>query len=125
MYSDHPSIQGAWTPFTNADPAINLAQLPDVSTVASLGSAENMLGFQTKYFRLFLDISGKNQAVKELNHIIISKCLEFYLSIYYLIWESLVSGCHDLASKPLDQSRQMTPWWKEGVIAVARDWVQS
>ena len=76
MYSDHPSIQGAWTPFTNADPAINLAQLPDVSTVASLGSAanmglENMLGFQTKYFRLFLDFSGKNQAEKELNQIMI------------------------------------------------------
>merc|ERR1712029_73103 len=28
-YSDHPSIQGPWNPFTNMDPATNLADLPD------------------------------------------------------------------------------------------------
>ena len=30
-HSDYPSIQGAWTPFTNMDPAMNLADMPDVS----------------------------------------------------------------------------------------------
>lgn len=28
-HSDYPSIQGAWTPFTNMDPAMNLADMPD------------------------------------------------------------------------------------------------
>ncbi|XP_045781535.1 39S ribosomal protein L43, mitochondrial [Maniola jurtina] len=29
QYTDHPSIQGPWTPFTFKDPELNLAQLPD------------------------------------------------------------------------------------------------
>jgi len=28
-YTDHPSIQGVWNPFTNADPAVALEQHPD------------------------------------------------------------------------------------------------
>lgn len=28
-YTDHPSIQGPWTPFTFRDPKLNLAQFPD------------------------------------------------------------------------------------------------
>jgi len=41
-YSDHPSIQGAWTPFTNADPAINLAQLPDPESLETRDSLIEM-----------------------------------------------------------------------------------
>jgi len=28
-YTDHPSIQGVWNPFTNVDPAVAIAQHPD------------------------------------------------------------------------------------------------
>lgn len=29
QYTDNPSVQGPWTPFTHKDPELNLAQLPD------------------------------------------------------------------------------------------------
>ncbi|CAH2062456.1 unnamed protein product, partial [Iphiclides podalirius] len=29
QYTDHPSIQGPWTPFTFKDPRLNIAELPD------------------------------------------------------------------------------------------------
>ncbi|XP_045505854.1 39S ribosomal protein L43, mitochondrial [Colias croceus] len=29
QYTDHPSIQGPWTPFTFKDPELNIASLPD------------------------------------------------------------------------------------------------
>ncbi|XP_023952064.1 39S ribosomal protein L43, mitochondrial [Bicyclus anynana] len=29
QFTDHPSIQGPWTPFTFKDPELNVAQLPD------------------------------------------------------------------------------------------------
>lgn len=29
-HTDHPSIQGPWTPFTFKDPALNLVEFPDV-----------------------------------------------------------------------------------------------
>ena len=28
-HTDHPSVQGIWTPFTNKDTALNLAQFPN------------------------------------------------------------------------------------------------
>ncbi|VVD03887.1 unnamed protein product [Leptidea sinapis] len=30
QYTDHPSIQGPWTPFTFKDPELNVAELPNV-----------------------------------------------------------------------------------------------
>ena len=31
QHTDHPSIQGAWTPFTHRDPSLNVEKFPNVS----------------------------------------------------------------------------------------------
>ncbi len=38
QHTDYPSIQGVWTPFTNASPHNNVTQFPDVSFIGKFGS---------------------------------------------------------------------------------------
>lgn len=33
QHTDHPSIQGPWTPWTHRDPEINITEFPSVSIV--------------------------------------------------------------------------------------------
>ncbi|KAF9416659.1 hypothetical protein HW555_006089 [Spodoptera exigua] len=62
QYTDYPSIQGPWTPFTFKNPALNTAQLPS----QTFGANDRLPMTATEQLRLMFEAQklGKNDELK-------------------------------------------------------------
>ncbi|KAL4714737.1 hypothetical protein ACJJTC_002596 [Scirpophaga incertulas] len=58
QYTDHPSIQGPWTPFTFKDPELNVASLPD----SKYGANDRLPMSATEKLRLMFEQQKLNES---------------------------------------------------------------